>query len=127
MSSAGFKKISSMNNTTAGSEEDLEAKGVAPSSDMIEKKEDISVEQLDSPSVGFWASILRAETPAVKLATSETYGGGILGEKLAGVDNYFRATDRGGDLFKEFIGGITTFFAMAYILVGDIIIILFNC
>jgi AGZA family xanthine/uracil permease-like MFS transporter len=99
---------------------------------LFEKDQEaaIAVEKHDEKNVadpahtmGFWASALRAEVPMMKPATSETYGGGFFGDGFAHIDNFFRATDRGSSILTEFIGGITTFFSMCYILALNGIII----
>lgn len=46
-----------------------------------------------------------------------------LGKLASSLDNYFRITERGSSFATEFSGGMTTFFAMCYILVLNGIII----
>jgi hypothetical protein len=62
------------------------------------------VPTLPTSPMAFWESILRAEGPPTASSTPETYGGGCLGPFLSSTDNFFRVTDRGGTLTKEFVG-----------------------
>ena len=72
----------------------------------------------------FWASIFSLEKPAMILATADKYQSmGFLASTIANVDNFFRITDRGSSFYREFTGGMTTFFSMAYIMVLNGVII----
>lgn len=88
----------------------------------------------------FWKSVLRAEAPAQIIVTAADYSysveGGVgqhahlvsencsfFAPYLASIDNAFHVTDRGSSFLHEFIGGLTTFFSMCYIMVLNGIII----
>jgi len=72
----------------------------------------------------FWISVAAHEAPNTKLTTSEDYKGTLcFAPILSYADNHFRVTERGSTFFIEFIGGMTTFFAMCYIMVLNGIII----
>jgi AGZA family xanthine/uracil permease-like MFS transporter len=72
----------------------------------------------------YWTSVFQAEKAAEIVATAEDYkvlGG--LSPVVAGVDNYFRISDRKSTFYIEFYGGMTTFFSMCYIMVLNGVII----
>lgn len=72
----------------------------------------------------FWVSVLRAEAPPEVLVSTDEYGAfGPFAVVLAYVDNTFRVTERKSSFYLEFVGGMTTFFAMCYIMALNGIII----
>ena len=74
--------------------------------------------------LNFWTSVFLAEKPPSVLVTEEKYQSmGGLASTLAKVDNFFRITDRESSFYREFTGGMTTFFSMAYIMVLNGVII----
>ena len=74
--------------------------------------------------LAFWTSVFLAEKPATTLATAHKYESmGFLATTIAKIDNYFRITDRESSFYREFTGGMTTFFSMAYIMVLNGVII----
>lgn len=65
----------------------------------------------------FWGSLLAPPQPPKVVATRDDYAkAGLLAPLAAGLDNYFRISDRGSTFKVEFMGGMTTFFSMCYIM-----------
>ena len=94
------------------------------------KTEAVEVQSNDEEGFGinylltFWTSVFLPEKPATTLATAHKYHSmGFLATTIADVDNFFRITDRESSFYREFTGGMTTFFSMAYIMVLNGVII----
>ncbi len=76
----------------------------------------------------FWESVVRVEGPATTIVLAEDYAKSMgvfspLAGAAAWIDNLYRITDRGSSFWNEFVGGMTTFFSIAYIMVVNPIII----
>lgn len=70
----------------------------------------------------FWESVVRVEGPATTIVLAEDYAKSMgvfspLAGAAAWIDNLYRITDRGSSFWNEFVGGMTTFFSIAYIMV----------
>ena len=71
---------------------------------------------------------MRAEGPATTIVLVEDYARSMgvfspLAGAAAWIDNLYRITDRGSSFWNEFVGGMTTFFTIAYIMVVNPLII----
>jgi len=72
----------------------------------------------------FWASLAEGDDEAEVQVTKDDYvKWGFLDTSASFVDNYFHVTDRGSSILTEFIGGMTTFLSMSYIMILNGIII----
>jgi hypothetical protein len=76
----------------------------------------------------FWESVVRVEGPATTIVLAEDYAKSMgvfspLAGAAAWIDNLYRITDRGSSFWNEFVGGMTTFFSIAYIMVVNPLII----
>lgn len=68
----------------------------------------------------FWSSICRVEIGPVREITAEDKKDwGVLAPFAAFIDNSFRITDRGSTVWTEFLGGMTVFFTIGYVLVAN--------
>lgn len=86
-----------------------------PRSEVKPHREDFNY---DGSVSRFWTSILRVEMGPYKQMTAEDHraGFGGLAPIAAWFDNSFRITQRGSTFYREIIGGLTTFFTIAYVL-----------
>jgi len=87
--------------------------------DGAAKMEQVAAAQSNSLA-SFWTSVMQADEPPKIIMTASDYKLKGLAAKL---DNFFRITERGSDFVTEAIGGMTTFFAMCYIMALNGIII----
>jgi hypothetical protein len=72
---------------------------------------------LISGTTEYWRSLLRPADAPTRVVTAADYPRArALAGPVAWIDNYFRISDRGSSFYTEFTGGMTTFFAMCYIL-----------
>jgi hypothetical protein len=72
----------------------------------------------------FWANLFKAIEQPERVMTAADYPRArFLAPIAASLDNYFYITHRGSTFWTEFVGGMTTFFAMVYILVLNGVII----
>jgi AGZA family xanthine/uracil permease-like MFS transporter len=68
----------------------------------------------------FWSSICRVEIgPVHEMTAEDMKEWGVLAGFMAFIDNSFRLTDRKTTVWTEFIGGMTVFFSIAYVLVAN--------
>lgn len=68
----------------------------------------------------FWTSICRVEIgPAVLVTREELKDWGALAPLMVWLDNSFRVSDRKSNFWTEFLGGLTIFFTIAYVLVTN--------
>lgn len=85
------------------------------------KGEDQATASEVSSFAQFWNSIMQADEPPKVLATPDEYKVG--GALFAKISNFFHIKDRGSTFWIEFVGGMTTFFSMCYIMALNSIII----
>ncbi len=93
---------------------DKPAAGVAP---VAAARPRLALSGVLGPMQSYWNSMVAAEAAPTKVVTAADYPRArALAPVAAYVDNRFRVSERGSTLWTEFTGGMTTFFAMCYIL-----------